>query len=570
MHGLLVFREQHLTAEAQLRLAAVFGQVECDNETATGFNYVSNVAEDGVNPAGPLGFHTDHSMYPNLLYGIMLYGIQVPPEGAGGETLFASAKLAYAALPESLKQRIEGLTSRHGYPDLSKSQAFPGILADGPHAERPLALLHPYTADKILFLSRRHVDCILELPRSESDALIETLSAYLGRPEHVYRHVWRPGDVVVWDNIALQHARTDFDPRWPRHLRRMQIGNPLVEPTASKTGSANRSAFIAGTAAAFASMGVVRTPARAAEFQFKFGVDLPVDHWVTKRLGEMLQYIEQQSGGRLAFQFFPASQLGSDSAMLGQTRSGALDFYFTFPAIVEAVVPAAGIGQLGYAFVSEDEGLRVMSGPLGDYVRKEMVTAGIYPLRSMWTTGMYVVTSGVRPILTPDDFRNFKVRVATSKITVDLFKAFGATPTSVAAAEIYVALQTKLVDGTAMGLASLQSFKIPEVQRYVSLTDHTWSGFWIIANTLSWNRLPPDLQALVETVNTKYSLINRADSKQQTQMAVDRLTKVGMMINPVDRKPFVAELGGYYKAWSEAFGPTEWNLLQQGLGRALV
>ncbi len=225
-HSLLLFRGQSLSTQEQLDFATIFGAVSTQGEERPeGFSYVSNVVADGVNPAGPLGFHFDHSFFPQPLSGLMLYALEAPPAGCGGETLFASAKLAYAAFPDALKARIAHLTIRHGWPDLSKHTELPGMdpRPEAPRADHPLEFAHPRTGDKLVFCSRRHADRILELAPAESEALIDEITTYVRRPEITYAHAWRPGDIVVWDNLALQHARTDFDPKYKRHIRRVQI-----------------------------------------------------------------------------------------------------------------------------------------------------------------------------------------------------------------------------------------------------------------------------------------------------------------------------------------------------------
>jgi taurine dioxygenase len=230
-HGLLLLRGQDLTLEDQVRFGRVFGAISSQGENAAklgGVTYVSNVAADGSNPRGELTFHIDHSFYPHPLRGIMLYGIEVP--SVGGDTLFANAKLAYQRLPQELKDRIDGLRALHVY-DYAYSRGDrqgarireSEIGADSPRAIHPVVLTHPVTHEKILYVSRRHTDRILDLPEAESEALLDELLTYIYLPDIVHRHVWKAGDLVLWDNLALQHARTDFDPAHKRHLRRVQI-----------------------------------------------------------------------------------------------------------------------------------------------------------------------------------------------------------------------------------------------------------------------------------------------------------------------------------------------------------
>jgi taurine dioxygenase len=229
-HALLLLRKQDLTLEQQVRFGEIFGAISSQGENAKnsgGVTFVSNVVAEGANPFGELTFHIDHSFYPTPLRGIMLYGIEVPPEG--GDTKFANAKMAYNLLPETLRRRIDGLKALHVYDYAYGREKFGSrireadIAPDAPRAVHPVAFTHPITGEKILYVSRRHTDRILDLPEDESEALLDELFTYMYVPEIVFAHKWNAGDLVIWDNLALQHARTDFDRKYRRHMRRVQI-----------------------------------------------------------------------------------------------------------------------------------------------------------------------------------------------------------------------------------------------------------------------------------------------------------------------------------------------------------
>ena len=119
-------------------------------------------------------------------------------------------------------------------------------------------------------------------------------------------------------------------------------------------------------------------------------------------------------------------------------------------------------------------------------------------------------------------------------IIVDLFKALGANPTAVNSNEIYTAAQTHLVDGCASGLGGIQVFRLYEVQKYISITNHAWYGEWLVMNGDSWNRLPPDLQAILSRNVTKYVLLERRSVALQTESIVDKLKRRGMVFNVAD------------------------------------
>ncbi|MGD1068073.1 MAG: TauD/TfdA family dioxygenase [Vulcanimicrobiaceae bacterium] len=224
-HALLLFRDQQLTEEQQLATARIFGELSYQGEYDVQ-HYISNVDPAGVSPVGELAFHMDHSFYDEPVSGIILYAVEVPPPGCGGTTVFADVRRVLGVLPSELRARIERLEVVHTYPDQKNHKPIPGPdpRPGMPSATHPLVFTHPVTGEKLLFCSPRHFDHIVGLNAEESVALATELAEYVKQPDNVYDHQWRPGDLAIWDNLALQHARTDFDKRHRRHLRRTQIG----------------------------------------------------------------------------------------------------------------------------------------------------------------------------------------------------------------------------------------------------------------------------------------------------------------------------------------------------------
>ena len=158
-----------------------------------------------------------------------------------------------------------------------------------------------------------------------------------------------------------------------------------------------------------------------------------------------------------------------------------------------------------------------------------------------------------------------------SKVSVDLFKFLGANPTPLDFGEaLYTALQTRLVDGESAPFVSIETSRFFEVNKYISMTNHAWSGPWHVANGDAWKSLPPDLQGIVERNNTKYAKLERRDAKLGDVAMAGKLARQGMIINRVDQAPFHAPLRPYYEEWAKEFGPTEWGLLESSLGRKLV
>jgi taurine dioxygenase len=187
---------------------------------------ISNIREDGkpigALPDGEMHFHTDQCHQERPAMASMLYAIEVPR--AGGNTLFANGYKAYETLPDALKLRIAGRKALNAYDYDTAAMKRGTRLAEGvPSCEHPVVRTHPATGRKALYVNRLMTVRIEGLPADESDELLDALFAHQERREFVYEHVWRPGDLLMWDNRCTLHARTDFSPDERRLMRRVTI-----------------------------------------------------------------------------------------------------------------------------------------------------------------------------------------------------------------------------------------------------------------------------------------------------------------------------------------------------------
>jgi TRAP-type transport system periplasmic protein len=327
--------------------------------------------------------------------------------------------------------------------------------------------------------------------------------------------------------------------------------------------------FMVAIAAAPLGFSVLCTAAKAAQFEFRISSDQPAQHPTVVHGREMWMAIERESGGRIHAQFFANNELGGQQSQLSQLRLGALNFIMGGAAVLPAISPATDILSLGFAFKNEDEALRVSDGPLGEYLRKEVVAKGVYPLRRIWNSGMRQITANSHPIRTPEDVNGFKIRVVESKISVDLFKLLGGSPTPLGISELYMALQTKIVDGEEAPLTTIETGRYYEVQKFLSVTNHSWSCTWALANSDTWKSIPSDLQDVIERNNAKYALIARRETIAFNAATATKLAGQGLATNVVDGTPFRAHLGPYYASWQSAFGSTAWSLLQNSISSKL-
>ncbi len=306
----------------------------------------------------------------------------------------------------------------------------------------------------------------------------------------------------------------------------------------------------------------------AAEFNYKFATNQPISHPSNKRAQEAIDRIREQTNGRLAIRLFPDNQLGGDTDMFSQVRSGAIQFFLLSGLIVQTVVPAAGANGVGFAFKDYDQVWAAMDGAFGGYLRQQMAQAGLYAFPKIWDNGFRHVTSSAKPIHDPDDLRGFKIRVPVMPITTSLFESYGAAPTGLNIKDLYTALQTKLVDGEENPLSIMANWRLFEVQKFCALTSHMWDGFWVISSTKSWSRIPADLQAVVSHNLDLGAEAQRADVQQLNASLQGELAKQGMQFNTVDTARFRSKLqeAGFYAKWAKSFGPECWGLLEKYTG----
>lgn len=325
------------------------------------------------------------------------------------------------------------------------------------------------------------------------------------------------------------------------------------------------SGALAGTATL---PGLALAQADKAEFKFKLGTDLPVTHSVNVRLKEAIAAIAAETHGRVAIELFPNNQLGSDADMMSQIRSGALEMA-TFPGtVMSTLIPVTSITGVGFAFSGYDKVWHAMDGAVGNRIRSAIEKVGLVPFAKVWDNGFRQITTSTKPVRTPEDLKAFKIRVPVVPLWVAMFKTLGAAPVSLPLSEAYQALQTKVADGQENPLALIDSAKFFEVQKYCSLTNHSWDGFWFVAGGKVWKTVPPELQQVV----AKH--INAAAVKQRDDIAranVDlqkQLESKGLVFNTVDTAVFQKALaaGGFYAQAKEKFGAEDWALLQQYTG----
>ncbi|MCC8965821.1 TRAP transporter substrate-binding protein [Bradyrhizobium sp. Pear76] len=325
--------------------------------------------------------------------------------------------------------------------------------------------------------------------------------------------------------------------------------------------------------AASAVMGGIGAPyvarAQSAEFSYKFANNLPESHPLVARAREMSAAIKTETNGRFDLQVFPNNQLGSDTDVLSQVRSGGVEFFTLSGLILATLVPAASINGIGFAFPDYPTVWKAMDGDLGAYVRGEIKKAGLEVMDKIWDNGFRQTTSSTKPINGPDDLKGFKIRVPVSPLWTSMFKAFDASPASINFSEVYSALQTKIVEGQENPLALISTAKLYEVQKYCSLTNHMWDGFWFLMNRRAWSALPDDIKTIVAKHVNAAAVKEREDTEKLNATVKQELAGKGLVFNQPEVGPFRDKLrtAGFYAEWKGKYGEKAWELLEKSVGK---
>ena len=237
-HTLLLFRGQDISSDDQLRLADHFGPIAtrvipppgtpipAGPEWTNVMLITDRKDESGV-ALGALGhgdmwFHSDKCYRPKPHRVSFLYGIEIPTEG--GHTKFSSLDAAYDKMRDELKERLADAFVMQGYDYGNTRRVDPNIdLEDILHHRQPMIVNNPSSGRKALYIARLNTMWIEGMERDESEGILAELFDLTERGDNYYEHVWRPGDLVMWDNLACLHARTDWPDDQPRQLRRCTV-----------------------------------------------------------------------------------------------------------------------------------------------------------------------------------------------------------------------------------------------------------------------------------------------------------------------------------------------------------
>jgi TRAP-type transport system periplasmic protein len=309
---------------------------------------------------------------------------------------------------------------------------------------------------------------------------------------------------------------------------------------------------------------------QAAQFNYKLGLELRENEALPTRMLAACKKIAEETGGRMQINGFPNSALGNPVETLNQVRTGALEFLTSSFGILSTVERKAGLPTLGFIFNGYDNIWPAIDGNLGKYIKGEVEKRGeLVMLDGIHDIGFRHVTSNRGFFTKPTDLKGVRIRTPPTPFLTSLFKALAASPTPLAFGDLYSALQTGTVDAQENPLDILASYKFYEVQKYCTLTGHTWDGWVPVANKRAWARLPEDIREVVARNFKEAAVQQRKDVAVQNEAVRATLETHGVKFGTpeagVYRQALLAT--DFYSNWRKEIGEAGWAALEAGVGK---
>jgi tripartite ATP-independent transporter DctP family solute receptor len=289
-------------------------------------------------------------------------------------------------------------------------------------------------------------------------------------------------------------------------------------------------------------------------------------------LSRLWDAVRIETGGRLDVTVYAQNNGVSiaEPELLKQLQSGELEFFVLNGNILSQAHPAADIQGIPFAFTTSEQVTSLTDGALGALMRGELAGAGVYliPFGGM-ENGFKHITAVAKPIRSAADLEGFRMRTPGGKLFVEFYKALGAEPKIVGFNRLYQALAERQVDGQENPLVIAEENKLYEVCRYLSLTNHQWAGFNMLANNAYWQRLPADIQDVVVRNAKIYVAQQRAFVRAANAGLEKTLRERGMIVNTVDVDSFRKRLIGanFYRDWRQSAGEKAWALMEDVVGK---
>lgn len=267
------------------------------------------------------------------------------------------------------------------------------------------------------------------------------------------------------------------------------------------------------------------------ERQLRFAFSLAADHPLGLGAKKFSELVAAKSGGKMKVQLFPGAVLGSDPQNLSAIRGGTLDFTSMATGLVASIDKQQMVFDLPFLFNNAQEAYAIADGPVGRKIQEDLAPHGVVGL-GVWDLGFRHMTNSRRPIGKLEDIQGLKIRIIASPIFVDLFTTLGANPVPMTFGELYGALESRTVDGQDNPLGVIENAKFAEVQKYLSLTRHVYTGMPLLMSKKTWDGMSDAERKVIREAAEEAKKVQRELTLAAEARAVDGLKK-SMQVNEV-------------------------------------
>src|SRR4051812_15289935 len=251
---------------------------------------------------------------------------------------------------------------------------------------------------------------------------------------------------------------------------------------------------------------------------------------------EFARRVKEKTNGKVLIQVYGSSQLGDDTELLQKVKLGTIDFALP-STVMSSVVPAFGLFEMPYLVKDREHMKRIDKEIVWPKLVPIAEKAG-YQVLATWENGFRQITNNVKPIDLPEDLKGIKLRVPKGRWRVRMFQAYGASPSAMGLSEVFVALQTGVMDGEENPLTQIYTSKFQEVQKFLSMTDHVYTPAWVVSSPKKWSGLPADLRKQIEEAAKETQPFVYPTGAKMDEELLGKLKQGGMKVNEADKQAF--------------------------------
>ncbi len=293
----------------------------------------------------------------------------------------------------------------------------------------------------------------------------------------------------------------------------------------------------------------------SAKTTIRYSFQNPLTHPMGMAAQEFANEVKARTNGEVEIALFPGAQLGAPKELIQNLQMGVLDMTMAKPGVLgDLGAPRLNVLSMPYVFRDNAHQEKVLFGPIGDDILKELKPLGVVGL-GYWTDSPRHFFFRDKEVTKVGDLKGLKIRSMTGQIFVDMMKAFGTSPTPMAFSELYLALQSGVVDGADQPLTGYFANRFNEVSKSIILDGHDASPTIILISQRSWSKLDPALQAKLREAHVVSARFFEKHEEAQNKKIVEELTSRGIKVIPVaDKAPWQAAVQPLYEKYKPVFG----------------